>query len=190
MTIRSDGEDAPRIGKIESVLPAGDRQRLTEFAGSIGEIAAGHSSTRAVGGSTHIRRPGSPSEQNRLGRSLPHRDHVQAVVHPIDEIDVGATRFTPHGLGSRGSPPAESVAGRVIQPEIGLDLVEAQRNDAFRGRLERGSCRADPGQPPPSGVGRIRGTGFSPRRGCPRSGGQIWVQSSVSQGAPVSSAAT
>ena len=37
--------------------------------------------------------------------------------------------LAPHHLGARRAPTAESVAGRVVHPEIRLDLAQPQRHE-------------------------------------------------------------
>lgn len=49
---------------------------------------------------------------------------VEAVVHAVDEVDVGAAGWAEEG-GVVGSEAAEGVRGGVGEAEVGLDLSDA-----------------------------------------------------------------
>jgi hypothetical protein len=49
---------------------------------------------------------------------------VEAVVHAVDEVDVGAAGWAEEG-GVVGSEAAEGVRGGVGEAEVGLDLDDA-----------------------------------------------------------------
>jgi len=54
---------------------------------------------------------GSMARNNTAGRmTFALRHHVHAVIHPVDEIDIGVTRRTEHDLGPLGQSRAECAA--------------------------------------------------------------------------------
>ena len=69
------------------------------------------------------------------------------MVHPVDEVDVG----DPPGLEHRRVPPGETgegVARAVLGAVVGLDLDQAQRNQAVRGPVDQDAAEKIPGDKP------------------------------------------
>ncbi len=102
-------------------------ERLAELARSVGQRPLPHPRTASRPDQIESLHDHAPTDQDRLRVSRPNRHHVEAVVETVDEIDVRAPGLAPHGFGSRGATTAKGVAGGVVDPEIGLDLGQANR---------------------------------------------------------------
>ena len=74
-------------------------------------------------------------------RALALHGEVQAVVHPIDEVDVDGPRPPPQRLGARGAA-AERMGRGIALPEVGLGLDDARREHAPSDRGGPGPARA------------------------------------------------
>lgn len=68
------------------------------------------------------------ANQDRLRTIAADGYHVQTAVQAVHEINIGMSRLAPHGLGSRGASAAKGVTGRVLYPEVGLDLRQTKDN--------------------------------------------------------------
>ena len=62
---------------------------------------------------------GAQQDGGRMTFALRH--HVHAVIHPVDEIDVGVARRTEHDLGPLGQPPGR-MRREIVRAEIRLHL--------------------------------------------------------------------
>ncbi|EAU64364.1 LigA [Stigmatella aurantiaca DW4/3-1] len=62
--------------------------------------------------------------QHRAGQPLGLRHHVEAVVHSIDEVDIGAPWRAEEDLGARGAPLG-GMTGQVVLADVGLRLDDA-----------------------------------------------------------------
>ena len=111
------------------------------------------------------------AHQHRRRDALRLGDHVEAVVHAVDQVHVGAAGRAEEHLGARGAPLG-GVAGQVVLTDIGLGLDDApDRRCALLLRAP-----APPEQVPGHGQGgtRIEGLGKCTVSGTfPRSDGSI-----------------
>lgn len=92
-------------GQIVSIQRPVDLQRLAEPAWSIDQLAFNFNGSNQHGG----------------GKLLPLRDHVEAVIHAVDEIHVGEAGRAVEHVGSFRSP-FRGMAGLILRPDIGFDF--------------------------------------------------------------------
>src|SRR6266545_2820606 len=106
-----------------------DAQRGAKFPGPIGElpIASGFGAPPA-----HERQSIQRLEranQHSTGQPFRTGNSVDAPVHPIDEIDVGVSRWTVERLGAERAPNG-CVAGGVVLPDVRLGLNNNSAREA------------------------------------------------------------
>jgi len=100
--LEPDGFAGREIYTVETAI---DLQRATEPPRSIDQLPI------------DINRP----DQYGRGKFFPLRHHVQAMVHPVDEIDVRHPRWAKQHLRPLRSP-FRSMAGFILLTDIGLHL--------------------------------------------------------------------
>ena len=68
-----------------------------------------------------------PPDEHAAGLPLRFRDEVEAVVHAVDEIDVGDARLGEEGLRPGSALILIGVAGLVHPADVGLGLSDPDR---------------------------------------------------------------
>src|SRR5438552_11023131 len=76
------------------------------------------------------------AHQHRLGHLGRLAHDVHAVVHAVDEVDVGVAGRAPHHLVPWRAVPARAVRGAVGGATVGLDLDDAARGQARPGLVD------------------------------------------------------
>ena len=69
--------------------------------------------------------PRTAAKQDRAGRPRRLGDKVEAVIHAVDEIDVGRSRRGKQRLGPGGAAVVVGVAGLIHGADVSLRLVDA-----------------------------------------------------------------
>jgi hypothetical protein len=111
-----------QVGAIEGLV---NRQGLTEFARSAGQIAIRTARSVATHGIYPLQRFKCPDEYRRRG-ALWFGDDVEAMVHAIDQVDVSMTRWAIHGrIPAGGARPG--VTGQIRLIEVGFSFHDAPR---------------------------------------------------------------
>ena len=75
------------------------------------------------------------TEENSRRETVTLGDEIKAVIHAVDEIDVGDTRFAIH-QPIPVSWAAGGVAGRVLFPDIRFNFDNACRESPPRGSID------------------------------------------------------
>src|SRR6266516_7684232 len=120
------GEPHGTGAKVGAVGPGAQAQRLGQAAGPAREVP------RAAGGPARGHRidpeDGLPSaQQDSLGHARRRADDVDAVVHPVGEVDVEMPGWTEHHRVA-WRPAAVGVAGGILAGAVvGLDLHQPDR---------------------------------------------------------------
>src|SRR5581483_5424583 len=88
-----------------------DLQRPAESAGAVSAL---------VDAVTRLQR----AYQDRPGNAIAVGDDVEAVVHAVDQVDVGAAGRPEHDRRA-GSAPARGVRGEIVRADVRFDLHDA-----------------------------------------------------------------
>src|SRR5689334_7720188 len=98
-------------GHVNAVQRPIDIERAAEASGSIDQLAV------------DLHRP--DQDRRRVLGCLGH--YIQAMVHTVNQIDIGDSRRTEQHVGP-GRPSLRCMAGFVVRSDIGLDLDDLPRD--------------------------------------------------------------
>ena len=101
-------------------MGAGDGEGAGEFAGAAGEVAGAASLAHGLEASEGLKRP----DEDAAGGAVGLGDDVEALVHPVDEIDVGMAGGAEDDAGARGES-AGGVGSEIADTEVGFDFDDA-----------------------------------------------------------------
>jgi hypothetical protein len=119
-------------GEVQAVLGPGQVQGPAYLAGAVeeilfligGQLRQGLAEAVARQKLRALRRLQAP-EQHGAGGTGGLGDEIEAVVHTVDEVDIGGAGRGIEGLGPGSPPPAVGVAGLVHRSHVGLGLGDA-----------------------------------------------------------------
>ena len=120
------------------MVGAGDGEGLAEFAWAAGEFCAGDVGCElAVEGHFRQAEQGfERADEDGAGHAFRLAGDVDAVVHAVDEVDVGVAGFAEHD-GVAGRDAAKAVGGRVgdgaVRAVVGFDFDDATGEPAVCG---------------------------------------------------------
>jgi hypothetical protein len=101
-----------------AIVSAIDAEGPGEVSGAPGEAVFGPAVRPAVSHGFDANQRFESADEDRFGDIRPGRDDIQAVVQPVDEVDVGAAPRLEH-RGVAWRPPS---AGRVRRAIFGADV--------------------------------------------------------------------
>src|ERR1035438_6684385 len=105
----------------------GDVEILAQQVVSVEALVNLHGSAEqagALGAAFDILHRLNGAQQDGGGMTFPFRDHVHAVVHAIDQVNIGMARRPEHDFGPL-RPPARGVRRKVMRAEVGLHFHDA-----------------------------------------------------------------
>lgn len=120
-------------GNVDAVVAAGDRHGDGEAPGTSAELFEAACGRAGVTHRRQSRHWLEGANQDAAGRAVWLRHQIEALVHAVDQVDVGVTRRTKKDLRSRRQA-AGGVCGKIGSAEICLHFDNAPGADA-RGRF-------------------------------------------------------
>jgi len=147
-------EDNRASGQVDPIMfpanPHGAGQPSGTATEEVGFGDGGAIAAHALEAAQRLERP----DKNTTGAAFCLGDDIQAVVHPIDEVDVGVAGRAVDDL-SPGRAPARDVSGQIVFAQVSLDFGDAagaavmdenlteQETGQFDGRPQIEAARQD-----------------------------------------------
>src|SRR6185369_10816966 len=118
------------VGGVERAI---DAEGLAELARAVRQLAIGRRAT-ALAHERHALDGLERTDEDGMWDVRDARDHVELMVHAVDEVDVGGAADAVHRLGPPGAAAAIGMRGAVRGPAIRLGLDDgACDTGAIRG---------------------------------------------------------
>ena len=101
-------------GEVGAVVAAGDGEGEGEFAGTVGEVTGAARGRSAAAHEGEAGEGFQATDENASGRAVGFGNDVQALVHAVDQVDVGVAGRSIEDARARG----EAAGG--VGSEVGL----------------------------------------------------------------------
>src|SRR5579872_3294098 len=134
--------------EISSIVAAADPQGQSQLARAVGQVfdAARRGSAAPHPREAFQRLQGADQDASRA--ALRFGDHVQALVHTVDEVHVGVARLAEQHA-SAGSDAAKGVGRPILKAQVGFRFDDSARGDSagrrpvHEDRAQQRSCDLD-----------------------------------------------